>query len=342
MITFPLSAEEASAALAEKAGAIVRAGGTDLSERRRHQVDPPPLVDLRDVSDLAEIGEQDGGLLVGAGLRIAALAEEARIVEGYPGLAAAAGGLATPQIRAVATLGGNLLQRNRCWYYRHADFNCLKKGGSSCYAREGDHLYHSAFDLGPCLAPHPSTLGMALLAYEASVISSPGGERSVADLYGDGSHARSDNLLPAGALLTAVKLPPPQPGEQAAYLRAIARARAEWPLVEVLARIVVEDGVVRFARIALGGVAPVPLRATAVEEALIGQPAEDAAFAAAAAKAVEGKVGLEQTRYKLDLIPGTIRATLARAVAGAVVPAPPPPPEPEPEPEPAQKKKKGR
>lgn len=340
MITFPLSAEEASAALAQMSGAVVRAGGTDLSERRRHQAEPSPLVDLRNVFDLSDLTPvEGGGLRVGAATRIAAVAEAPAIAQGYPGLAAAAGGLATPQIRAVGTLGGNLLQRNRCWYYRNAEFTCLKKGGSTCYAREGDHLYHSAFDLGPCLAPHPSTLGMALLAYEATVELSPGGELGVAALYGDGSNARSDNLLPAGALLVAVKLPPPLPGEQSAYLRAISRARAEWPLVEVLARLVVEDGVVRFARIALGGVAPVPLRATAVEEALLGKPADDASFAAAAGKAVEGRKGLEQTRYKLDLIPGTIRATLAKALAVAAVPPPPPPPAPELPPEPVHKKK---
>src|SRR6202000_291503 len=100
---------------------------------------------------------------------IATIAADPRLGAAYPGLTAAAAGLATPQIRQVATLGGNLAQRSRCWYYRDPHIACFKKGGSSCPAREGNHLYGVAFDLGPCVAPHPSTLAAALLAYDATI-----------------------------------------------------------------------------------------------------------------------------------------------------------------------------
>ena len=144
-----------------------RAAGTDLSERRRSGVSGGPLVDIVPTAETTGIAiNETGALRIGASTTIAAIAASARIAA-YPGFAAAASGLATPQIRQLATLGGNLAQRSRCWYYRNPHFSCLKKGGAGCPAREGNHLYGVAFDLGPCVAPHPSTMATALLAYDA-------------------------------------------------------------------------------------------------------------------------------------------------------------------------------
>jgi len=145
----------------------LRAGGTDLSERRRSGVSTGPIADIAYRPDLLRIDRAAGGSTrIGALVPIATVAG---LGADYPGLAAAAGGLATPQIRRIGTVGGNLLQRNRCWYYRNPGANCLKKGGHDCPARAGNHRYHVLFDLGPCVAPHPSTLGAALLAYGATV-----------------------------------------------------------------------------------------------------------------------------------------------------------------------------
>lgn len=313
MIRFPTSLSQIEAPGAGPAP-VVRAGSTDLSERRRSNLAQGPLLDLRDMPDLDTVEwDSTGGAIVGAKLRIAQLAAEQSLVQGYPGLCAAAGALATPQIRAVATLGGNLLQANRCWYYRNPDERCLKKGGATCLARAGDHLYHSCFDLGPCACVHPSTLGMALLAYDASVMVHGADDRSVAALYGDGSDATRDHLLESGAVLSHVVLPPPQPREQAAYFRTISRARSEWPLVEVLVRLVIDGGTVSFARVAMGGVAPVPLRLPAVEAALVGKPASAASFGAAAALAKDGAKPLPMTEYKVGLVEGTVLETLERA-----------------------------
>ena len=131
-----------------------RAGGTDISERRRSGVSQGMLIDIsatgyRDIS-----WDVDGAAQIGALTTIAAIAADARIIAAYPGVAASASGLATPQVRQLATLGGNLAQRSRCWYFRRADIDCLKKGGTACPARSGNHLYGVAFDLGPCVAPH--------------------------------------------------------------------------------------------------------------------------------------------------------------------------------------------
>lgn len=314
MIVFPTNLEQASGEKGE-----IRAGGTDLQERRRLGRSQSWLVDLRDVKGSRAIEERGGGMVVGALTKIAELAEHDRIKSGYPGLAQAAGGLATPQIRAVATVGGNLLQRTRCWYYRAPESQCLKTGGNACRARAGDHLYHSCIDLGPCISAHPSTLGMALLAYEATVevIGQP--SRTIAELYGDGSDPTRDHQLPEGAVLSEIVLPPPKAGEQSAYMRAISRARAEWPLVEVLARVGVENGTIAWARLAVGHVAPRPLRLHAVETALVGAPADAAALVDIAAKAKEGAKPPPMTEYKLDLLQGSIIEALERALASKPV-----------------------
>jgi xanthine dehydrogenase YagS FAD-binding subunit len=308
-------ASDHEAAAMESLVPVVRAGATDLTERRRLRMAPGPLLDLRDLPGLDAIEwDGTGAATVGAKVRIAQVAADEALARAYPGLCAAAGALATPQIRAVGTLGGNLLQANRCWYYRNPDERCLKKGGAACLARAGDHLYHACFDLGPCACVHPSTLGMALLAYEASVmVHGGGGDLTVEALYGDGSIAIGDHRLPPGALLTHVVLPRPLPFERAAYFRTIARARSEWPLVEVLVRLVIHGGTVSFARVAMGGVAPVPLRLPKVEAALVGRPAEAAVFAEAAALATLGAKPLPMTEYKLPLVEGTVLETLERA-----------------------------
>lgn len=310
MIVFPTSIEEAAQAEGE-----VRSGATDLAERRKLGISRGNIVDLRDVAGLDGVQWGEGGTLrLGARLRIADVARREEVARNYPGLAAAGAGLATPQIRAVGTLGGNLLQRTRCWYFRSPEAHCLKKGGSKCWAREGDHLYHACFDLGPCASVHPSTLGMALMAYEASIEVQGGKARTVAELYGDGSDPRHDHRLEAGALLTTVVLPPPTPGERSAYFRAISRSRSEWPLVEVLARLVVDGDTIVHAAVAMGGVAPVPLRLPKVDAGLVGKPAKLATLAAAAKLAREGASPLPMTGYKVDLVEGTVLETLERAL----------------------------
>jgi xanthine dehydrogenase YagS FAD-binding subunit len=307
----PRTFEEALRATGE-----YRAGGTDLQQRLRSGVSSGPPVDLKPLPGLDRVEwDERGRARIGALVRVATLADDPRLAAAYPGLAHSAAALATPQIRAAGTLGGNLLQRNRCWYYRHPAISCLKKGGEDCPARTGNHLFGVCFDLGPCLAPHPSTLGMALLAYTAQVEVAGGGSRPVAAVYGDGSDGRHDHQLGEHEILTAVLMPAPLEGERAAYFRAISRALAEWPLVEALVRLAVTNGRIEFARAAAGGVAPTPLRLQRVEEALTGKPASPEALEQAASLAAEGASPLPMTRYKLDLLPRVVREALDRALA---------------------------
>jgi len=301
---------------AQRAEGEYRAGGTDLQQRLRSGVSSGPPVDLTGLGGLDGIEwDEEGAARIGALVSIARLAAKSRLSESYPGLARAAAALATPQVRSAGTLGGNLLQRNRCWYYRHPDIDCLKKGGSDCPARVGNHLLHVCFDLGPCVAPHPSTMGMALLAYDAEVEIAGAVTRSVAELYGDGSDGRRDHQLGEHELLTAVRMPRPLDGERAAYFRAISRAQAEWPLVEAVVRLAVADGRITFARVAVGGVAPVPRRLERVEGVLAGEPATPELLERAASLAAEGSNPLPMTGYKVALLNGTVREALERALA---------------------------
>lgn len=298
-----------------------QAGGTDVQERRRRGTLRGPVVQIQPGDASAQIAWDDDRASIGALVRVAAVAHDARIAAAYPGVAAAAGGLATPQIRAVATVGGALLQRTRCWYFRDPAVGCFKNGGSSCPAREGDHTFGVCFDRSPCVWPHPSTLGAALLAYDAAVDCTPGGTISVAELFGDGVDPARDHTLDEGQRLTQVMLGAPVPGERAAYVRIIGRELAEWPLVEAVVRLVVDAGRIAFARVALGGVATVPVRMNGLERALIGAPAGAEAIRAVAVDAVRTWIEtasiatLETTRYKLDLIPVAIADAAAQTFA---------------------------
>ena len=308
-----------SATQATHAGEIraeFRAAGTDLSERRRSGISRGPLIDLKTSSDTIGIEwKADGAARIGALTTVADIAGDCKIAAGYPGLAAAAAGLATPQVRHMATLGGNLAQRSRCWYFRNPQIACLKKGGSTCPAREGNHLYGVAFDLGPCIAPHPSTMAAALLAYDATAATSLRQDVPIAQLLGDGSDGRVDNALESGELINSIQLPPPLIGELAHYKRAISRTHAEWPLAELIVRAVIAGGSFQLVRIAAGGIAPVPLRLRAAEAVAEGAPATMATVSEAAERSITDASPLPRTRYKLDLLKGLVLDLLGSLVA---------------------------
>ncbi len=300
MIHFPRTLSELGALEGE-----FRAASTDLSERRRHGISGGSLIDLRDLPGLDQLLLEGPRLNIGAKVTVQAVADSPLVRLHHPALAASAGALATPAIRAVATVGGNLTQRVRCWYYRSPELTCLKKGGSTCLARAGDHLYHACFDRGACVAPHASTLAMALLLGDALVITT---RRSLtmAEFLGDGSDARRENRLEAGELVTGLSLPVVQAGLRAGYHRAISRARAEWPLVEAAAQLRVEGGVLRQVQLALGGVATVPFRLPAVEAKLEGLPPDLDPIRAVLSGASTGASPLPMTAYKLDLLAPTL------------------------------------
>lgn len=316
----------------------LRAGGTDLMDRRLRGVSSGPVVDLRDLPDRDRVvALPDGGLSVGSGLTIQQLADHPDVLAAHPGLAQAAAELATPQIRARATVGGNLTQRVRCWYYRNPSFSCAKTGGGACLARTGNHSRHASHDAGgPCIAPHPSTLAVALIAYGGSVTvrGKDGVELvlTVQELLGDGRDPTRDHTLSPGSYLASIELPPPNPLEGGAYVRAAGRARAEWPLVEAVARVrLAMDGTIEDAQVVLGAVTNRPLLVGEVPSLLIGQQRTPALFQEAGKRAVPELPELPESGWKADLIAPVVHDVLTAAWEGATEAlrmAPPPPPAP--------------
>lgn len=292
-----------------------RAAGTDLSERRRNRVSRGPVRDLAPTPLMLSVDEiASGRLRIGASVTVTEIVSTGQIVSGYPGLAATAAGLATPQIRNVATLGGNLAQRNRCWYFRHPELECLKKGGSTCPAREGNHRYGVAFDLGPCVAPHASSLAAALMAYDAEVTTDQRSGLTIAALLGDGSDGTSDNALLPGEIIQYIDLPPPTPGENAGYRRAVSRSLAEWPLAEVVVRAVVQNGAFTMLRLAAGGVAPVPLRFPEAEAIGESAPANRETIESVARATVVSATPLPMTGYKPALLEQLFRDVMEQCL----------------------------
>jgi len=311
-VTRPSNVDEAVAALTTHGGEL-RAGGTDILTRRDRG---PVFVDLQGVSVLHGVTwGHDGAGRLGAMTTLAEIAGDDRLRAGYPALALAAAQVATPQIRATATVGGNLLQRNRCWYYRNPHFACHQTGADTCPARAGVNLYAAVIDQGPCVAPHPSSLATVLLAYDATAEVNTRGEVALRDLYGDGSDPTRDHTLTDGEVLLAVNLPAPVTGERAAYQRVAARSGADWPLVEAAARLVLSGTTITFAAVVAGGVARTPVRLSEVEAALVGQPATPETFRAAAEHATARCSPLAQTAYKAGMLRDATLDVLERTAA---------------------------
>lgn len=305
---FPQTLEEAG-----KLSGEYRAGGTDVQARQISGIQNEAIIDLGKIEGLAELAVQtEGQYRLGAMMRITELAENPQIRSHYSLLAEAAGGIATPQIRNMSTLGGALLQRSRCPYFREPDFECLKRGDENCGLRASGKALPLCFDLGPCAYPHPSTLGMVLLAYDAQVELQDKSLIKVADLYGQGSDNSLEHTLKSQEILTAVWLPKPMESEKSAYFRLMNRSESEWPLIECAVRLFHKGNLIEDASITVGGIATVPLRLTVCEEVLKGQPVSPELFEKAALAVSQMNYPIVK-EYKWTLLPSVIQETLSIA-----------------------------
>jgi len=295
-------------------GAHVHAGGTDLLGCARDEVfEVEKLVSISRLEELKGIARSgDGGLRIGALTTISEIAQSTLVREGYPGLAQAAGDVASPQLRNQGTLGGNLCQRPRCWYFR-GDFHCAKKGGDMCYAVEGENRYHAIFGGDPCYIVHPSDTAPMLVALGAELrISGAAGDRSMPlqDFFvlPDQDLSR-ENLLQPGEIVTEVLLPEAG-GVESSYRKIRERGAWDFALVSVALAVRMNGPTVTEANIVLGGVAPVPWRSEAAEGALTGKEPSPSVAADVAAAAVAGAQPLEQNAYKVLLAKGAIMESL--------------------------------
>ncbi|HET9705969.1 MAG TPA: FAD binding domain-containing protein [Vicinamibacterales bacterium] len=308
--------KEAVAALAkaERGRLLPMAGGMDLlGMMKDYIVSPDRVVSIRSLDQT--MVSADGGWRIGAATKLVDLVEHAQLRRSYPALATAAESVGTPQIRNVGTVGGNIMQRPRCWYFRNEEFNCLKKGGSRCFAVEGENQYHAIFGDGPCHIVHPSSLAVPVIAYGGRFrVAGSRGAREIdageffqmpnQNLYGE-------SVLQPDEIITHVLLP--APGHKSASYEVRFKQSHDWPLAAASVNLVMSGPTVKSARVVMGAVAPVPWRAQAAERVLAGKAITEAIAAEAAAAAVTGARPMSGNAYKVQIA----RTAVKRAILAA-------------------------
>ncbi len=312
----PQSFKQAASLLSEKKdGYVIMAGGTDLlDEIKSGIISPEVIVDLAPLAELSYIKETESHILVGSMTRVAEVAENSIIQEKFPVLQEAALSLATPQLRNVGTVGGNLCQRPRCWYYRDPETICRKKGGSLCFAFRGKNRYHAIFGGGICYIVYPSDLAPALISLDAeAVVSSPNGGKSLPleEFYIlPQKNVRRENILEEGEILQEIRIPLPESGTKSTYYKMKERGTWDFALVSAAINGLVSGGIFRDIKIVLGGVAPIPWRLQKAEDLIKGKKPTDEVIRQAAREALQDARPLEENEYKLDLVEAVLRTAI--------------------------------
>ena len=310
-------------AISRSEDSVVKAGGIDLLDLMKEGLlAPARVVNLKAVAGLDAIVEDEtGGLRLGPMATLASLADHPLLQKHYAALADALRGSASPQIRNVATLGGNLLQRPRCWYFRSQAYRCLRKGGGHCFAISGENQYHAIFNNMPCAIVHPSTAATVLIALDATVelTDAAGTIRRLLleDFFvpPERDLQRENDLRPQ-EILSAICLPKSSPSLRMVHVRQGEKDLFDWPLADVAVALDVErDGTCTRAAVILGAAAPVPHRAKAAEAVLTGKRVDEGVAAEAAHAALEGATPLSKNAYKLPLFETLIRRAILKAVA---------------------------
>lgn len=295
----------------------VIAGGSDLlGEIKLGLVSPRRLVGLSGISGLRGIAETADHVTIGAMTTIADIAAHPVIRSDFTALAEACAGLATPQIRNVGTLGGNLAQRPRCWYYRQPLTKCLKKGGDLCFALAGSSKYLCVTSGDRCYIVHPSDTAVALMCLGAEIeIAGPAGLRTVTtdDFFvGPAQDLNKENILGSGELVTRVSLPRPSGGRKSLYLKAGEREAGDFALVSVAGAVIIEGSVVVQAAVVLGGVAPVPYRAAQIGSYLQNREVSEVGLERVGSMALPDARPMAENGYKVLLAANLVKRAVKR------------------------------
>ncbi len=302
---------EAKTALAGGKATII-AGGTDLIGSLKDNIlptYPATLINIKSIPGLDYIKEEGGVLKIGALTRLADIAAHQTINQKYTALAQAASRVATPHVRDMGTIGGNIAQLHRCWYFRKPEnrFNCVRKGGTTCFAMMGDNRYHSIFgNVNKCIAVHPSDTAPALIALNAKIVTTA--RTIAAENFWDVKVPVSTVLAP-GEIITEIQIPAPPAGAKSAFMKFAIRKSIDFPIVNCA--VMVGGGA---PRIALNAVAPKPYRATKAEAAVTGKPINEANAEAAGVAAVEDARPLTATKYKVQIAKTLVKRTLLATV----------------------------
>lgn len=314
----PLTAQEAVGLLDDKWGTSeLLAGGTDLLDLQKEYIaQPDKIISLRDVRGMPGIRATPQSLTIAAGTTLADIAADTNVHRHFPALATAAGDIGGPQIRNMGTLGGNLCQRNRCWYFRDEHTHCLLKGGDTCFAIDGENRYHAIFTQGhKCVIVNPSTLAPVLIALGAQAdVFGPKGNRkiSLADFFRAPSSANErEHVLAPNEMVMAATIP--ATGLKNASYEIRHKQSYDWPLVQAAVAFKYDNQKATDVRIVLGHVAPTPHASAAAAKALEGKEVTDETAGAAGAAAAEGAMPLGQNAYKVKLVAVAVKRALLTA-----------------------------
>jgi xanthine dehydrogenase YagS FAD-binding subunit len=295
------------------------AGGQDLLARMKDYIQQPDrVVNIKNALEANVARTSDGGLRIGAAMKIIDLMENENVARMYPALVAAAGEIGTPQIRNQGTVGGNVNQRPRCWYFRNEEFVCFKKGGNRCFAPTGENQYHAIFgNNGPSHIVHPSNLAVPLVAYGGRLrIFGPNGEREVpaAEYFTlpTPQNVLKENILADDELLTHVVLPAPG-NVKSGFYEVRFKESHDWPLAFATVVVGMNGTTVASARVVLGAVAPVPWRSEDAERALVGKPLNETTAIEAGDAAVRAAQPMNRNGYKVQIAKTAVKRAVLRA-----------------------------
>ena len=314
----PANEKEAVAALKTDGIAVVIGGGQDLLARMKDYIDSPDRVVNIKGLDATITSTPDGGMKIGSAVKIVDLFENAQVAKLYPAINAAAIEIGTPQIRNQGTVGGNVNQRPRCWYYRNEEFVCYKKGGSRCFAVNGENQYHAIFgNDGPSHIVHPSSLAVPFVAYGAKFrVLGPNGEREIAaaDFFTlpTMQNVLKENVLEDEDILTHVILPKPGAVKSGHYEVRYKQSH-DWPLAFTTVVLTMSGNTIQSARVVLGAVAPIPWRSKAAEAALAGKPLNEQTAVAAGEAAVAEAKPMSGNAYKVQIAKTAVKRAVMNA-----------------------------
>jgi len=313
----PTTEKDAVAALSpEFEKSLPIGGGQDLLARMKDYITQPDrIVNVKRALE-STVTPLNGGLRIGAAVKLVDLAEHADVARMYPAIAAAAIEVGTPQIRNQGTVGGNLNQRPRCWYFRNEEFFCLKKGGNTCFSISGENQFHAILGGGPSFIVHPSSLAVPMVAYGATFrLAGPSGERLVpaAEYFTlPAKNVLTENVLAPNELLTHVILPAPG-NLKSGHYEVRYKASHDWPIAFATVLLAMDGTTVRSARVVMGAVAPIPWRSQPAEQALAGKTITEESAAAAADAALRDAQPLGQNAYKVQVAKTAVTRAILRA-----------------------------
>jgi len=296
---------------------VLKAGGIDLLDLMKEGLSKPEkLVSINNIPQLKEITfDEKKGLRLGAGITLAEISANARIKADYFALHQAASKAATPQIRNMATLGGNLAQRTRCWYFRSKYHECYRKGSTTCFAQIGENEYHAILGNTDCASVHASSLATAMMAFDAAIeITGKEGKMKIVSMneffVSPDVNRKRETILEAGEIITAVILPKVKENMKSHYIKMGERESNDWPLAEVAVVVELNGEKCKKANIVLGAVAPVPLVSESAIEAIKGQTINEQTARAASIAAMTNATPLSQNAYKVPIFETIIKRAL--------------------------------